>query len=157
MQFEEAIARVEGALGHRFTRRDLLREALTTGAHAHGADPGARHHGRLAFLGDAVIYLIVTRDGFDGAPEPQPTDRVKQGPLHEARKARIENDRLTRVAASMGLELPVREGQADDAGLGHEKRLATAIEAIVGALYEDTGRDLERTARIVLPFLARAP
>lgn len=157
-EFDVAMMAVEKDLGYRFvSRRDLLQEALTSGAYAAAHPEGfTRNHGRLAFLGDAVLYLIVTEDALRHALPAGEGDRVSQERLTEARKARVSNPHLAKLADALNLRLPMRAGQADDHGKGDDTRNATAIEAIIGALYEDTGRDLDRTADIVLPLLERA-
>src|SRR5438552_15817790 len=120
----------ERALGYQFTRQGLLREALTSGAFAADHPEGFRpNHGRLAFLGDAILYLIVTEDELTRAPPPGARDRVRQGKLTDARKARVANPHLAQIAIEHKLRLPMRRGQASDEGKGRITRLATAIEA----------------------------
>src|SRR5438552_4534588 len=146
----------ERALGYQFTRQGLLREALTSGAFA--ADhPGEflPNHGRLAFLGDAILYLIVTQEDLGRAPVQGPHDRVREKALTDARKARVENTNLARIARDHKLQLPTRTGQATDGGRGRTKQLATAVEAVIGAIYRDS-KDLGKTAKIVLRFVPRS-
>lgn len=147
---------LEAHLGHSFTRRELLVEALTPGAFAQNHPEGSGpHNGRLAFLGDAVIYLLATEHVLGESPPPQSAGRVRQGKLTERRKLIVANGSLARRAA---IQLPLRQraGQAEDAGRGDRRRSASAIEAIVGAVYEDTGRDLKRTAEVARRLLPGA-
>lgn len=59
MLVEWEYAALEHELGYTFTLRTLLVEALTPGAFATNHPDGPlRHHGGLAFLGDAIIYFV---------------------------------------------------------------------------------------------------
>lgn len=156
--FETEMGRLEREIGYSFgSRRDLLREALTSGAYAANHPDGPmRHHGRLAFLGDAVLYLIVTEDLLRHALPSAPGSRVAQKDLTGDRQAQVNNTHLAYLGRELGIVLPTRVGQSSDNGLGEETQMATTMEALFGAIYEDTGRDLDRTADLILPILARA-
>jgi len=152
--FESAMGNVEARFGYRFvSRRELLREALTSGAYAAMTPDLIHHHGRLAFLGDAVLYLIVTEDALRHAPTARRGERVRQGTLTDARKSMVEDAFLAKLALRLQIQLPTRPRQAQDEGKGDVTRFATTMEAIIGAIYEDTQRNLARTADVVLPVL----
>jgi ribonuclease-3 len=100
----------------------------------------------LEFLGDAVLYLVVTKRLF--------SDRYWQdeGVLTELRKSLIKNSTLARVGDRLGLrndEL-LLVGKSVSAGNGvTDKMVADAVEAIIGAIYWSDNRRLESVETFV--------
>jgi ribonuclease-3 len=100
----------------------------------------------LEFLGDAVLYLVVTKRLFN--------DRHWQdeGVLTELRKSLIKNSTLVRVGDRLGLredEL-LLVGKSVQAGNGvTDKMVADAVEAIIGAIYWSDDRRLESVEEFV--------
>jgi ribonuclease-3 len=132
---EEATARFADTLPHRFSRPELLVEALT---HRSAADPGRRlldSNERLEFLGDRVLALVVA----EWLAERFPQER--EGALGKRLGVLVSAESLARVAEAMqladALRVPLSEKRA-----GVVKRasvLADALEALLGALYLDGG------------------
>ena len=58
MTIPDPLAALEARLGHVFADRELLREALTHRSWVN-EHPGARDNEALAFVGDAVLGLVV--------------------------------------------------------------------------------------------------
>lgn len=129
----------EGRLGHRFTERALLREALSHDS-LRGTDPTARTNRRLAFLGDAVLGLVVGEMLFDEQRA------ATQGTLTEARKSLVSNDRLARIAKKLELPLEAQGVTASD------QMLATAVEAVLGAVYRDA--EIVKASQVARRLLA---
>ena len=116
-------------LGHRFVSGALLQRALTH------RSLGADHNERLEFLGDAVLSLAVSEllfDRFSGSDE---------GDLTRVRAHLVREDSLHRVALSLGLPDLVRvsEGEARGGGAQRPSILADAVEALIGAVFEEGG------------------
>ncbi|MBI4588765.1 MAG: hypothetical protein HY725_07985 [Candidatus Rokubacteria bacterium] len=121
-------------LGHRFKDRNLLLRALTHVSYAHEHPPELDNES-LAFLGDAVLSLIVTEHLWDTAPD-EPV-----GVLTPRRAAVVAGDSLARWAEGLELGPLLRLGRGEELTGGREKKsvLATAVEALLGAIYLEDG------------------
>ena len=99
--------------------------------------PGGRSNERLEFLGDAVLGLIVTDHIFRTYPE------LPEGELAKVRASVVSAAALAEVAAELDIGAALLLGRGEDASGGREKPsiLADAMEAIIGAVYLDGGRD----------------
>ncbi len=116
-------------LGHRFASAALLQRALTHRSF------GADHNERLEFLGDAVLSLAVSDmlfDRFSGSDE---------GDLTRVRAHLVREDSLHRAALSLGLPELVRisDGEARGGGAQRPSILADAVEALIGAVFQEGG------------------
>lgn len=119
------------ALGLRFHDPELLRRALTHASTGEGVDG---HNERLEFLGDAVLTLIITEYLFREHPS------MNEGEMTEFKGAIVSGAELSFVGMRLGLEKWIRVGR----GLSNERSIPRSIfantyEAIVGALYLDSG------------------
>lgn len=109
---------------------------------------------RLEFLGDAVLGLITTDylyRRYPGLPE---------GELAKARAAVVNSASLASVARDVGLGKALLLGKGEDASGGRSKAsiLADSMEAVIGAVYLDTGyRATEKVVlRLLVPRLLEA-
>jgi ribonuclease-3 len=125
---------IEEALGHRFREPGLLTRALTHASYAH-EHPAAAHNERLAFLGDAVLGLVVAELVSDRARD------AAVGGLTVERARLVSGPSLAGWAARLGLPARLRLGRGEALGGGAAKEsiLATAFEAMIGALYLEAG------------------
>lgn len=133
---------LESKLKITFNNHDLLKEATTHRSFIN-ENPSwpTSHNERLEFLGDAVLELIVTRHLYDKYPnEPE-------GRLTSIRSALVNHVMLSRVAREIGLDGHIRmsRGELKDVGKAREVILANAIEAVIGAIYLDTGYEATKT------------
>jgi ribonuclease-3 len=96
---------------------------------------GGAHNERLEFLGDAVLELVVTSFLFRKYPKKQ------EGELTAFRSSIVNTVSLTRVAEKMGLNdyMLMSKGEAKDSGRARSVILANAVEAVIGAVYMDSG------------------
>jgi ribonuclease-3 len=127
----DALAR---RLGYADGPSDLLRQALTHRSYANEHPPAASNEG-LAFLGDAVLGLAVAHALYGAKPGAGPG-------LLTAWRAEIVSARgLARWARELGVDRALRLGRGEEGGGGRDKDsvLASALEAVAGALYLDGG------------------
>lgn len=127
---------LEETIGYAFQNPDLLKEALTHRSYLNeNPSWGYPHNERLEFLGDAVLELAVTEHLYAEFPSEA------EGRLTTLRAALVNYQRLSEVARAIGIEsaLFLSKGEAKDTGRGREVILANACEALVGALYLDSG------------------
>jgi len=129
---ENGHADLERTLGYKFKQLDLLDTALT---HPSAVMAGEPHYERLEFLGDAVLDLAIADLLMRRFPE------AKEGTLSKER-ASIVNGRTLAVKAMMiGLGDKLKLGKGEEKSGGRDKTsiLAAAFEAVVGAIYTDSG------------------
>ncbi|OGA23819.1 MAG: ribonuclease III [Betaproteobacteria bacterium RIFCSPLOWO2_02_FULL_65_24] len=123
------LERLQRKIGYRFSRPELLREALTHRSH------GTPHNERLEFLGDSVVNCIVATELFARF------GKLKEGELSRLRAHLVRQESLHRVAQAMGLGsfLRLGEGELRSGGFARPSILADAVEALIGAIYLDGG------------------
>lgn len=138
----DPLERLGSRLGHTFRDRDLLLQALTHSSYAN-EHPGQRDNGALAFLGDAVLALVVGERLWRAYPhEPE-------GRLTPRRAALVSGANLTRWATAIELGPLLRLGRGEEQMGGREKEslLATTLEAVLAVVYLEA--DLEGAHRAV--------
>jgi len=135
----DRVAGLERRLGYRFVDPALLERALTHASYAHEHPPAA-HHDRLAFLGDAVLGLVVAEQVIAADPD------ASVGILTPRRAEVVSSTRLARFALALELPPLLRLGRGEDRSGGREREsiLATTLEAVLGAVYLDGGIDAAR-------------
>ena len=125
-----------GRLGLPVRDRRLLAQALTHTSWLH-EHPGeaAGHNERLEFLGDAVINLAISGALYARHPEDD------EGVLSARRAAIVSATGLAELARriDLGAHLALGEGEASRAGPQRPSILASAFEAVAGALFLDAG------------------
>ncbi len=92
------------------------------------------HNERLEFLGDAVLELVSTEFLYKNYSHPE-------GELTNFRSALVNYKMLSEIAKRLGLEkyLLMSRGEAKDMGRARQVILANCIEAVIGAMYLDSG------------------
>jgi len=138
--------RLAAALGHTFSHRDLLRQAVTHRSHAAG------HNERLEFLGDSILNCVVAVLLFERF------DSAREGDLTRLRANLVRQETLAELARALdlGAHLLLGEGEQKSGGKQRPSILADALEAIFGAVYLDAGFAAARQliARLYQPLLA---
>jgi ribonuclease-3 len=127
---------LETRLGHSFKTPQLLVEALTHRSYLNEhREYAGNHNERLEFLGDAVLELASTDFLFKKFPTRQ------EGELTSYRAALVNTVSLAESAHGLGISeyLLLSKGEARDTGRARDVILADAFEAIIGALYLDSG------------------
>ena len=146
---ETTWAAIEGALGYRFERRELLQRALTHRSFSYEQGEVANYE-RLEFLGDSVLGLLTARWLFDRFPERS------EGELSKLKSYLVSAPVLASYAQAIELGHHIRLGVGEDRSGGRQKSsiLADTVEALFGALYLDGG--LEVVQPVVEHILTRA-
>lgn len=122
-------ARLEKALGYRFSQPELLRQALTHRSHS------SPHNERLEFLGDSVLNCVIATLLY------QRFAALREGELSRLRASLVRQEALAEIAAGFGLgdDLRLGEGELKSGGFRRPSILADALEAVFGAIYLDGG------------------
>ncbi len=127
---------LQARLGHFFRDESLLRMALThPSAAAEAGLPRRLSYERLEFLGDSVLNFLVAEQVFHRFPAEE------EGVLTRVRAHWISRRVLASAAEELGVgaALQMGEGERRDGGAKKERVLASALEALLGALYLDAG------------------
>jgi len=127
---------LEERLDYRFTARHYLDEALTHRSFANESiGEGAADNERLEFLGDAVLALSIGDYLLRLWPD------ATEGTLTQLRAELVNASRLAEVARSLQLGdyLRLGRGEARSGGSDKDNLLADALEALIGAIFLDSG------------------
>lgn len=130
------LGELEERLGVRFRDRSLLDLALVHGSA--GAERRSRHgenYERLEFLGDSVLNLAISDHLYRQFP------KRLEGDLARLRASIVNEAALARVGRVLDLGRYVVLGRGEEKGGGRSRPalLADAIEAVLGAIYIDSG------------------
>ncbi len=127
-------------LGYLFRDESLLKLALTHPSVAHEKGAGVLHNQRLEFLGDAVLQLVLTRELYERFPS------FGEGPLTKARAQMVNRNTLAAISQrlDLGSHLVLSRGEESTGGRERQSSLADSFEALLGAIYLDTGFEAAR-------------
>lgn len=133
----EPASKLNRRLNLPFSNLSLLIRALTHRSYVNENPNSVDDNERLEFLGDAVLDFIVGAWAYNRFPE------LPEGDLTKIRSAIVRNDQLANFARRIQLGGAVRLGRGEAASGGSDRDvlLGSAFEALIGALYLDSGLD----------------
>lgn len=116
-------------LEYTFKDEELLVLALTH------RSKGSRNNERLEYLGDSIVNFVIANQLFHQFPE------AKEGKLSRLRAQMVKGKTLASIARDFDLGdfLILGSGELKSGGHRRESILADAVEAIIGAIYLDSG------------------
>ena len=140
----EAVEALQRRIGHVFRDRALLERALTHASVGEGAAPGAhgpRDNERLEFLGDRVLGLLTAERLSADYP------LADEGQLSARLHALVDKAACARVGEAWGggPALRLSAGETKTGGRRKAGVIADAVEAILAAVFLDSGLDAART------------
>lgn len=128
---------------------EIRAEALTHVSYVNEKGSGQVANERLEFLGDAVLYLSTAHLLFDRYPA------ASEGDLTRTRASLVSGANLAEVAMAAGLgeRLRLGRGEKQTGGSSRPRLLASALEAVIGAVYLSEGWDVasEFVGEMLLP------
>lgn len=129
-----SLDRLERRLGYTFKDQDLMILALTHRSFA------GRNNERLEFLGDAILNFVAGEALFERFPQ------AREGQLSRLRARLVKGETLALLARGfdLGEYLRLGSGELKSGGFRRESILADALEALIGAIYLDTGMEAAR-------------
>jgi len=135
---------LEQTLSYVFKNKQLLIEALTHKSYKQPYD-----NERLEFLGDAVLDLIV------GEYLYKKFNRSNEGNLSKIRASLVNESGFEKLARDIGLGDYILLSKAEEQNNGREKPslLSNAFEAVLGAIYLDSG--LEEVNKIGIRLIEK--
>ncbi len=145
-------AGLEKTLGYTFRNGDLLTEALTHSSFSNecrSKGMTVECNERLEFLGDSVLSIAVSRYLFEEYRDRQ------EGDLTKIRAAVVCEKALSKFAGAIGLGDYMRLGRGEELNHGRERAsiIADAFEALLAAMYIDSGRDMKVIEKFLMPFI----
>ncbi len=119
-------------IGYHFSDPALLARALT-----HRSVHGTQNYERLEFLGDSILNFLIGEALFQQFPD------AKEGQLSRLRAELVKGQTLADVAQELALGefLLLGPGELKSGGQRRRSILADAVEAIIGAIYIESGLD----------------
>ena len=127
---------LEEKIGYQFRSAALLENALTHSSYANEhRDQDLHSNERLEFLGDSILGLVVADHLYRTRPD------LPEGDLTRIRAALVCENSLVEVARRLNLGSYLKLGKGELAGGGRERPSiqADAVEAILAAVYLDSG------------------
>ena len=139
---------LENILDYKFKNQEFLQEALTHPSFQNiKLNNKATNNQRLEFLGDAVLDLIVTERLY------RKLTSFSEGKLTKIKSIIVSKDTLAKWAIHLSLGKYILLGKGEDLTGGRKKLsiLADCFEALLGAMYLDSG--IIKTKKIILPLI----
>ncbi len=128
-------------IGYRFTDERYLKLALTHSSYANeNKSKNVQYNERMEFLGDSVLGLVVSRYIFENFP------KLPEGKLTKMRAAVVCERSLWECAVNidLGNYLILGRGEENMGGRTRMSILADAFEALIAAIYLDSGIETVR-------------
>ena len=119
----------------KFKNIDLLDIAFHHRSFSNEHNGNAANNERLEFLGDSVLGMIVAAKLYVAHPDKQ------EGDLAKIKAAVVSEDSLFSIALNLNIDKYLMLGHGEEVSGGRKKKalLADALEALIGALYLDSG------------------
>lgn len=131
--------KLQVSIGIHFKNVSLLRNAFIHRSYLNEhKNFRSQSNERLEFLGDAILSNIVSRFLYQTLP------KSPEGELTQTRAALVRTETLAKIAQnlSLGTYLYLAKGEDDSGGRINNSILANTFEALVGAIYLDSGSPL---------------
>ena len=131
------MTKLEEEIGYTFRDSVLLRTALTHSSYANESSGSAVCNERLEFLGDSILGVTVADELYRRFPN------MPEGRMTRLRAELVCEQSLYQVATSISLGSYVRLGKGMERNGGRQRPsiLADAVEALIAAIYLDSGMD----------------
>jgi ribonuclease III len=137
-------------LGVTFRDNLLLNRALTHRSFLNEHPEAIEDNERLEFLGDAVLDFVVGAWLYNHFPE------MPEGDLTRMRSALVHTEQLANFARQISLGRVMRLGKGEMASGGNNRPalLCDTFEALIGAIYLDSG--IDSVLKFISPILEEA-
>ena len=150
---EITMSELQERIGYKFNNPELLERALTHSSFSN--ESGLKNHHmlcneRLEFLGDSVLSIITSNYLYKTFTE------CPEGELTRMRAEVVCERALSAYAESIGLGEHLLLGVGEEKNNGRKRKsiLADAFEALLAAIYLDSGKDGMDTVEVFLmPFI----
>lgn len=149
IDIEQALCKLEKNLQYEFKDKNLLKTALTHSSFANESKVNLQSNERLEFLGDAVLSVVVSEYIFSNYPN------LPEGKLSKLRASLVCEKTLCKFSKKLdvGAFLFLSHGEKNCNGANRDSILADAFEAIIAAIYLDSG--LNSAKNFILTFIRK--
>ena len=130
------LQKLENELGYEFKNKDLLKKALTHTSYAY--ENGIESNEKLEYLGDSILEFISSKYLYNTYKN------LKEGEMTKVRAAVVCEDSLYRIAIKHNFSDFLYLGKSEKMNNGHLSKaiLADSVEAVIAAMYLDSGLDI---------------
>ena len=138
----EKLGKFEQLLGYKFENINLLERAVTHRSWAYEKIPFGDeleirklHNESFEFIGDSVLGLVIAEQLFVRHPD------ASEGDLTLMKHHLVSTETIANIAQNLGIGKFIRFGRGEEKTGGRRKQalLADALEAVIGAIFFDTG------------------
>ncbi|CAG7955723.1 unnamed protein product [Penicillium salamii] len=129
----ERIRAVEDIIDYEFVDNTLLEDALE----AAGVTMASEGNKRLALIGDAALRLVLYQASYMLG--------YSIGQITRGQNTLATNENLSEIGFNLGLDAYLRLNPSAQ-GVVPGRLMATTVEAIIGAVYLDSNKDIIRTS-----------
>lgn len=137
---------LEEILGIHFENPALLQQALTHRSYIYETEgEGLSSNERLEFLGDSILAFISADYLYRSFPE------LSEGELSDLRAALVRRETLATFAQEINLGKFLFMGKGEQSSGASQRVLASAYEAVLGAIYLDQG--MKAVQQFLMPGL----
>ncbi|MCZ9982351.1 ribonuclease III [Brachyspira hyodysenteriae] len=135
MNIDKILNNCQTALKYEFRNKDHLLEAITHRTYANESKKKMKYNQRLEFLGDSVLSLIISDYLF------KKYSSSKEGLLSKVKSSLVSQKSLADISKELKLGdfLLLGHGEESSGGRYRDNMLEDLFEAIVGAIYLDSG------------------
>lgn len=136
----KSLEKFQELIKYKFKDPSYLREALTHKSYAFEKKAADRDNQRLEFFGDAILEVIASEYLFDRYRDSG------EGDLTKIRSAMTRGEALYELASKIDLDEYMYLGKGEKLlkGKNEETRVIDAFEALLAAIYLDSGLDEAR-------------
>lgn len=131
-----------------FRSKRLWQQAMTHRSFVNEQPNVGEHNERLEFLGDAILTFLSGNYLYARYPDRS------EGELTPIRAALVDQPQLCHFAKKLSLNehLLLGKGAEQEGSRRSARLLCSAFEALIGAYFLDTDRDIEAVRRYVVPM-----
>lgn len=130
------LLKLEEILGYNFKNKNLLLQAVTHSSYANEVlGDAAKDNERLEFLGDAVLDMVISNVIFKSDYDKA------EGELTKLRASIVCERSLAGISKAQGFNnfILLGKGEEQNGGRFRDSIVADCVEAIIGAIYIDSG------------------
>jgi ribonuclease-3 len=137
---EKQVDRLQRVIRVKFKNKSLLQRAVTHRSFVNEFGKNAKDNERLEYLGDSVLALVVNEYLFKHFEDYQ------EGKLAKIKSAVVSEATLAKLARKIDLGEFILMGRGEDHSGGRERPsiLANTLEAVIGAIFLDSGLKISR-------------
>ncbi|MCK9419315.1 MAG: ribonuclease III [Nitrospirae bacterium] len=131
-----SLSDIQQRIGYTFKDAELLERALTHKSYAN-ENRVPYHNERMEFLGDSVLSLVISEYLMKTCPDST------EGDLSRLRAAVVSEPALAAVSRGIALgdHLLLGKGEDQTGGRNKDSLLSDCLEALIAAVYLDSGKD----------------